>query len=512
MKKGHKMKKIIIVFILCMLPISFGEDVEVEIPDFDVVIYNQRILKTSTYPVFMYKGITYIPLTSDINKGLGLNAVFNGALHLTKVTPSLFDQNFINGDYEEGQYLVAQTLPFDVYYNGLIEDDYPILFYKSVTYLPMTWSLAHDAFEWHYRFDGNLYINSDDKQILDLERFILTPGKDNTSLSITFTMSEYYDELKCLIDYRTFDINKEAISVNENGHINYSYSVTCDDLKPGTSYEVTIFSDTHQYIKEISTLGASEIKMAFIGDIQGYKMTNYDGFKETLDYVDSHNVDLIYLAGDIVDTGDKWQEWRYFEQTLVGRNDMFITCIGNHDVKGSPDIYDKTFTYPENGLISNRSFYIDLPFARIGVWDTESYSTFEDQSEWLENVMDIDKFKVILMHRSVYPISYNESHIRNLHQVFDKVGIDLVLSGHDHIYSRTMMKNGHRDDNGTVYIVGGSGSGSKFYNQVDTRSWSYIVYDDNQPVYTIIDIKENIIDIKAYHKEVIIDEYQIKKK
>ena len=70
-------------------------------------------------------------------------------------------------------------------------------------------------------------------------------------------------------------------------------------------------------------------------------------------------------------------------------------------------------------------------------------------------------------------------------------GIDLVLSGHDHIYSRTSMLKGilTPPPDGVVYVCGWSSSGSKYYaedNETSFRYWRDIVYDRNTPVYSII--------------------------
>ena len=79
-----------------------------------------------------------------------------------------------------------------------------------------------------------------------------------------------------------------------------------------------------------------------------------------------------------------------------------------------------------------------------------------------------------------YPISYNELNIREFSTVFEECNIDLVLSGHDHIYSRTTMHNNNQveTNNGSTYVVGGSASGSKYYKEkaIDGgRYWEHII-------------------------------------
>ena len=87
----------------------------------------------------------------------------------------------------------------------------------------------------------------------------------------------------------------------------------------------------------------------------------------------------------------------------------------------------------------------------------------------------VDKsFRIVLMHRSAYPLNYNEEEIRALAPVFEECNVDLVLSGHDHIYSRTTMLAGEKtamNTNGVTYVVTGSASGSKYYAAADDRPW-----------------------------------------
>ncbi|MEG0590392.1 MAG: metallophosphoesterase, partial [Lachnospiraceae bacterium] len=61
-------------------------------------------------------------------------------------------------------------------------------------------------------------------------------------------------------------------------------------------------------------------------------------------------------------------------------------------------------------------------------------------------------------------------------KLFAEFNVDLVLSGHDHIYTRSYLMNGQTSTgkNGgkklvgeTQYLTGGSSSGSKYYKQTE---------------------------------------------
>ena len=68
------------------------------------------------------------------------------------------------------------------------------------------------------------------------------------------------------------------------------------------------------------------------------------------------------------------------------------------------------------------------------------------------------------MHKSLYGDPKQDSAVRNFApvftSVFDKHKVDLVISGHDHEYSRTKpLSNGVEASNGTIYLdLGNSGN------------------------------------------------------
>lgn len=244
------------------------------------------------------------------------------------------------------------------------------------------------------------------------------------------------------------------------------------------------------------------------GDPQGYKLEHYEAFRQNFDIGLNQfpEWDMTIIAGDIVDKGDDLWQWDYFHKALGQRlyERPVLTAIGNHDVINGSNLYKSSFEYPDNGLaaLKDRSFYIDIPGGRIGVWDTEKPSLFSQQAEWLKEIMEGQEgFRIILMHRSVYPVSYNEAYIRNLSQVFEDLEIDLVISGHDHIYSRTTLMDEEivSVDDGVTYVVTGSSSGSKFYSDLgDERFWKQVVFDKDYPVFTRISIDEKGLSLKAY--------------
>lgn len=355
---------------------------------------------------------------------------------------------------------------------------------------------------------------------LNNSRTVLTTYEDATeSVGLTFNLPMFSETTKVLVfDENNYFIREYAVETNqievildEQTQTINVYKSVLNQLEADSIYYYLIqLENVYSELNSFKTLPKdAPTRFAFFGDIQGYKLSHYTSFADTYALVleNEETVDISYLAGDLVDDGIKYNQWLYFEEVLSEyiATSLWMSTIGNHDVYHSDEIYVNTFNYPSNGLegLEERSYFIDLPFARIAVWDTESSNRFDEQAEWLKEIMnDVQKFKLVLMHRSAYPMSYNEGYIRNLNQVFDEADIDMVLSGHDHIFSRTTMKADEKADagEGVTYMIGGSPSGSKYYvedTSVD-RYWRAFVYDEDHPVYTILDIEKDNIYTRTY--------------
>lgn len=158
------MKKIVsmIVMLIFITSLSFAEDsVTVVIPEFDITINDVKIdVAGSQYPMISYKGVTYIPMTSDYVSGLGLDSSWNSetGLNITKsVEAGLIKQTFLGASNVLGSQQEAQLVTFPVKVNGYYIDskleEYPLLLFRDITYFPMTWRFANDEFDWLTEWD-----------------------------------------------------------------------------------------------------------------------------------------------------------------------------------------------------------------------------------------------------------------------------------------------------------------------------------------------------------------------
>ena len=153
-------------------------------------------MKYYDYPMFIYNGITYFPLSYYNCNLTGLAAgLEHGELTVTKCgadEPKLYlAERLGETDFKEN--LRVKKAPFKVKINGAYYDDdsYPPLFYKDVVYIPLTWQVAHEILGWEYTYggegltiytDGHYYSSSGDSYVL----------KDGHSVSVVISLGRTY--------------------------------------------------------------------------------------------------------------------------------------------------------------------------------------------------------------------------------------------------------------------------------------------------------------------------------
>jgi hypothetical protein len=200
-------------------------------------------------------------------------------------------------------------------------------------------------------------------------------------------------------------------------------------------------------------------------------------------------VEFILHTGDMIMSGGEQDDWnRYFEdiENVTKENITIYYAVGNHekytyalgDSQWGP--YDENFsTYLANVELPGNERYYSFDFMdqiHFIVINTEEdwsngFAITADQNNWLINDFKTNtlEFIVAIFHRPCYSVRdsgrvHDAQRVRNvLEPLFLQYGVDLVFSGHDHYYYRTVR-------NGVTYITTG-GAGADLYTNKDTSEW-----------------------------------------
>ncbi|MFW9915719.1 MAG: metallophosphoesterase family protein [Candidatus Thorarchaeota archaeon] len=241
------------------------------------------------------------------------------------------------------------------------------------------------------------------------------------------------------------------------------------------------------------------------GDTRGNVFTDaYDGA------VSEVHEDIVnaYLQKDpelILHTGDLAGAFRYplqveaFNDSLADVWDAGIPIYftpGNHDRDKYPEVFHDEFSSYSAYLANHSQLNATLTAALDDTGETPLYYSFDYENvhfiminnEWDWNGDDLElyepqldwlqadlmayadaEFTVVAFHRPAYSVSAGRPYrwtqaasIRSvLHDSFMEYGVDLVFSGHDHFYYRTLHDG--------IYYVTTGGGGAPIY-EIDTAA------------------------------------------
>ena len=200
-----------------------------------------------------------------------------------------------------------------------------------------------------------------------------------------------------------------------------------------------------------------------------------------------HTGDIVYQGGYYFAQHDEW--WDYFRNKNMRR--MFASMImfpapGNHDVQyGSGsytdvDSWNYTRYFPYSVISHNaRKAHYHRRYGQFHIYsltcypmDTNNFCSDKNanfrpkdqggtgQYEWLEDELkstadDPRQWKIVIMHVPMYAPEYCPNHdaLTFLKPLFERYGVDLVLTGHEHYYARKTV-------NDIPYLIlGGGGAG-----------------------------------------------------
>lgn len=289
----------------------------------------------------------------------------------------------------------------------------------------------------------------------------------------------------------------------------------------------------------------------------------------------SENASFLINVGDQIQTRDKAQdqllyteneiEYAGYLSPVLLKSLPVATLIGNHD--SSSGNYSFHFNNPNatnlGQTMAGGGYYYsygDVLFISINS-NSEDYDAHEELIRLAVESHPDATWRFVSLHHDIYGSGEhsNEPSITSKRYefapMFEKYGIDVVLAGHDHTYSRSKFLKGATkeesvfltDDEfelyfdgklesdkyyesylervedaesivendkisagvitnpeGIIYYTLGSASGSKYYEQVEQEQ-AYIAnrWQANVPSFMIVDVEEDSITIETYRTDTL---------
>lgn len=324
----------------------------------------------------------------------------------------------------------------------------------------------------------------------------MTPGVNESTMNFawysktTDTVSLTYGLKADLSDGKTVQIaTKGTGQKDKDGNEYNSNKATISGLAAQTTYYYKV---DDKEIKSFKTGNTGKFRFAFVGDPQIGSSNELKGadteafynaqsnavandsynWSQTLKKIQSAGTDFIVSAGDQIQTTKKkaprksstTSEIEYAgylsPDTLASL--PVATTVGNHDADNAN--YQYHFNVPNlSNLGDNKKVggdyyftYGDVLFMMLNTQDTNSAEHIQFIKETVAENADC-KWKVVTLHQDIYGSAEhsNEPEIVNLRYAltptFEKYGVDAVLTGHDHAYSRSKFLSGNQTEKTVTY-------------------------------------------------------------
>ena len=426
----------------------------------------------------------------------------------------------------------------------------------------------------------------------------LTPGKDETELNFSWYSKNTdqkpkfkWGKRKDLKDGKEINVTSEEAV---NGYISNKCSVT--GLTENTTYYYSYTIDG-KWTDPVSyrSRSTNEFDILFVGDPQiGSSSSNTatgteseqgqdnatrnDSFNwnNTINTAleDNPTISFMISAGDQIQSRDKKNPSKTYDKNEIEysgylspqalRSLPVATTIGNHDSPSGN--YSYHFNNPNASelgqTIAGGDYYYTYGNTLFIVLNTNNYNIAEHK-EFIEKAVNENKdarWKVVTCHHDIYGSGEhsNEPEIVSLRYelvpILEDNDIDVVLTGHDHVYSRShILSGGYKekdtskllsedefdkyfagditednkyeeylknvedknaveaidgsynnviDPEGILYITASSASGSKYYDLV-TKKQAYIAsrWQEDVPTYSTIHISDTEFSISTYRTD-----------
>jgi hypothetical protein len=138
---------------------------EVKYPTFNVVVNNAQMNNgKSRFPVLLYEGITYFPMTWRFAHALGINIEWDEVNGLAISKSGQPPAKLVNDSaILSARHFYAQLPTFPIRVNNQLIDNaqepYPVLLFNDITYFPMTWRFAVEELGLTLKLENNkLYV------------------------------------------------------------------------------------------------------------------------------------------------------------------------------------------------------------------------------------------------------------------------------------------------------------------------------------------------------------------
>lgn len=408
-------------------------------------------------------------------------------------------------------------------------------------------------FTWYSKSKEQGYLEiveaNDQKDFSNATKIKAVTSDDNT----TFDIDEKSNDKVKIEKEKVSQALKDLYELKEMSNS----QVNIKNLKPNTKYMYRVYNGNGKKseIFEFKTQPKGDFTFVLAGDPQigaGKFYADRDKWEKALGTIKKQvpQMSFLYSLGDQVNEYTSKSELEYsgYIERENAKGITFATLIGNHDSQANS--YSQHFALPnlqaegktEAGsnyyFVYNNTLFIQLNSNNMNT--AEHKATIEKAIEMTKN-QNI-KWKVVGFHHAIYSAAThaNDDDIikrrAEYPALMKQYGIDLIVAGHDHVYTRSRMMDGgmaiqsernftdkskeegkvpskYVNPKGQLYLTANSASGSKHYDLVEFKDYMAVRDQHYKPNFTEVKVTDKSIVATTYETDSlkVVDQVEIEK-
>lgn len=229
------------------------------------------------------------------------------------------------------------------------------------------------------------------------------------------------------------------------------------------------------------------------------------------------NARFLLSLGDQIDTGTGKQYDAFFAPDVM-RTLPHMTIKGNHEMF-NPVSHNQHFRQPNQKGTGNY-WYKDAGVLFI-VLDSNN-PNWKKHGQFIQEVKADQgrdaNWTIVAFHHAPYSSGphRDDADVKRLRKKLPKyiaeADVDLVMNGHDHVYTRSYLTNGDgqkvvgarggskqvKKKGETIYVTATSSSGSKFYSNKEGADWAAVAKGNKVPGYVGVKAQRCSLRVTAY--------------
>jgi tartrate-resistant acid phosphatase type 5 len=205
---------------------------------------------------------------------------------------------------------------------------------------------------------------------------------------------------------------------------------------------------------------------------------------------------ISHYYGDFIYNFDAPVEFLCNGKAFTDQVNRFFPCPGNHDAYNA----EKLIPYLNFFTLPGKEIYYKFTWGPVSFFSLSTVNCdLGIQKNWLLQQLSCSDspFNIVYFHHSPYSVS-NHGGYQAMQWDFDSMGVDVVFTGHDHVYEHIEKK----EDKNVHYIVNGIGGMSIYSCESNPLSAdTFSVFCDNSGY--------GAVKVAATYEKMIIEYYTV---